>query len=46
MYNANISSPESVSVEDILGLIQKLLVRGVGCFDEREENRIAVGVGL
>jgi hypothetical protein len=46
MYSANISSPEFVSIEDILDLIQKLLVRGVGCFDERDKNRNAVSVSL
>ena len=47
MYSANISSPKLVSIENILRLIQKLVVRGgVGCFDERVENRNAVSVSL
>ena len=47
MYSANVSCPKLVSIENILRLIQKLVVRGgVGCFDERVENRNAVSVSL
>jgi heterodisulfide reductase subunit C len=47
MYSANVSCPKLVSIENILRLIQQFLVRGgVGCFDEREENRNAVSVSL